>query len=234
MKNVKLLSLFFAVATMLYSCKKSNDSIMTSPTPTPVPTINWNEELKETVWAGEFKYTTGAFTDLQPYSLNLNTDGTTTWTDLESTRPGGTWKVQANVITLTFPNSTTISATVSKDTWSTFENKTSNGFEIANLSRSVSLKQNMLEGGTWAGIYKTDTWNIQFLPGAKSQLTMISKLPAFPYVIAGASIKFVVTNGTFTDTFFAIFQSNNTVMKVHRLYKSGASSMRQMWTGQKQ
>ena len=82
----------------------------------------------------------------------------------------------------------------------------------------------MLDGGTWAGIYKTDTWNIQFLAGGKSQLTFISKLPAFPYVIAGASIKFIVNGGTFTDTFFATFQSNTTVIKVHRFYKSSTSS----------
>ena len=226
MKQVHSFLLLCAAVFTFFSCKKSNDA--------GSPAVNWNEDLKGTVWAGEFKYTSGDFQDLQPFTLMLNSDGTTTWTDMDSPRSGGSWKVQGDKITLTFPNKTINSATVSKDNWLDFTNPAVNGFEIASLNRSVAVTQSMLEGATWSGFYKTDTWSIKFVAGSKADLTRISKIPGLPYQASGASIKFIVNGGTFTDSFFATFYSNLTLMKVFRFYRNGTIINREMWSGQKQ
>ncbi|MEO6316267.1 MAG: hypothetical protein ABIU63_14235 [Chitinophagaceae bacterium] len=226
MKRIHFFSIFCIVAGSLFSCKKSND--------TSTPAVNWNEELKGTVWAGEFKYTTGVFKELQPFTLVVNSDGTTTWTDMDAPRAGGSWKVDGDKITLTFPNKTVNTAVVSKDNWVNFTNPAVNGFEIASLTRSVAVTQAMLEGNTWSGFYKTDAWSIKCVAGSKADLTRIGKITGLPYQTSGASIKFIVNGGTFTDSFFATFYANLSLTKVFRFYNNGTTSVREIWSGQKQ
>lgn len=59
MKSLKLIGLIFLTLIVL-SCKKNDTG------------TNWTEEMKASVWPGDFKYTPGAYTDLQPFSISLN------------------------------------------------------------------------------------------------------------------------------------------------------------------
>ena len=98
--------------------------------------MNWNEALRNTAWTGQFNYTAGAHMGSQPFSITMNEDGTLTWSDSGSTRPGGTWKVNNDRVTITFPNNTTISATVSNNSWSHFVSEPSVGVTVEDLKRN--------------------------------------------------------------------------------------------------
>jgi len=141
-----------------FACKKSEDS------PAPASNvINWKEELKNTTWAGEYKYTSGSHQSLQPFSTKLNADGTLTWTDLENTRPAGTWKVEGSQLNFTFPNSTTLSATLGKEQWSDFKSGVGAGFVIDNAFRSMQPGAFTLLNTTWKGTHLLDVLIIKFL-----------------------------------------------------------------------
>ena len=141
MKLKKSISLLLTIMIML-SCKKSE---------LKTDTGNLAEELKGSVWAGEFKYTVGLNPELQPFSAMLNNDGTLTWSDLQNTRAAGTWSINGNKINLEFPDGTTNSADITKEQWSNFSNPEANGFEIVNISRSAIPTLAFLQQTKWAG-----------------------------------------------------------------------------------
>ena len=204
MKHVKIVNYLFLVIIML-SCKKDNSA------------INWSEELKDSAWAGEFKYTLGANTDLQPFSIIMNKDKTFTWTNIESTRAGGVWEVDGNRVTLKFLNGTSLSADLSKDKWSNFNNPAINGFEIDNLSHTVIPNAALLNNTTWTGRRDSPTAvsesvTVKFLIDNKAQIIVKGSVDNITYKIEGAGIRddsqgtyFVLLNSTLNLKGYGIY-----------------------------
>ena len=194
MNRLVIVSLFFASITVLVSCKKDNDS---------GSNVNQATAIKGSFWAGEFKYTSGDYTGLQAFSIEFKDDGTTTWSDAGSTRTSGTWKVEGSKITLTFPNGTSLSATLSKDEWINIDNPVVNGFKINNLSRSFRPEQKNFLNTLWKGRYEDDATliSVKFLDGAYiDKLEYIHNYNGrstyiLPYTIEGAGIRFTITEG---------------------------------------
>ena len=217
MKTLKTLSLLFITVISMLSCKKSDEA------------ISWKEELKGSAWSGEFKYTKDAdYMDLQPFSIIINNDGTLTWSDIQSTRPDGTWVVEGNKVTITFPNKTSLTADVSKDKWSNFTSADI-GFQIVNIANTNIPKPAALENTTWQGKINGRDITVKFITGNKIQFTMpivvmnghigsvvnTNKISGFyetTYSISGAGIE---THGP-SETYYCylIFLNNTTMMKV--------------------
>lgn len=178
---------------------------------------NLGEELKGSVWAGEFRYTTGAYQGLQPFSAVLNNDGTLTWTDIQNTRAGGKWTIEGNKINLKFPDGTINSADVTKDRWSNFNNPSVNGFEIANISRSAFPTLPSLENSLWVGkivgkskAYEGKTYDVimKFLSGSNGIKVSVSGHGSYTtgYSFDAGGIRNVTS-------FYFVFLNNSTTMK---------------------
>jgi len=206
MKLNKYISLLLAIMIML-SCKKSelkND------------TGNLAEELKGSVWAGEFRYTVGASQELQPFSIMLNNDGTLTWTDFQNSRPGGTWLIDGNKISLRFLNGTTNSADITKEQWSNFSNPAGNGFEIENISRSAIPALASLQQTTWTGSLINSVWGsydgaLHFNSGKTVTVISNGYSEDDTYTVEGAGIK--------TSNYgYFIFLNNATNVKGYNHY----------------
>lgn len=171
------------------------------------------EELKGSVWAGEFRYTTGAYQCLQPFSIVLNDDGTLTWTDIQNTRAGGTWGLEGNKINIKFPNGTSTSADLFKDRWGNFSTPPENGFQIANVSASAIPTQALLNDSQWKGSVTltadghTEAVRLEFVSD-NSMKVIIGSLPPIihSYAIDGGGIS-IDSNGYF------ILSNNATEMK---------------------
>ena len=197
MKQLLSFIILGIAAVSASSCKKSNDASNSI--------TNWNEYLKNTVWAGEFRYTKGSFTGLQPFSIELNADGTVSWTDVASTRPGGVWTVKDSVVTLVFPNMTSNAATLSKDKWSKFTNPAINGFDLANLSLTAIPVAEQLNTHTWIGKYgKTADIILHFLQGQKMSFLSYNEA----YTIHGAGVICNRTVNGFAITTYCVFTSS--------------------------
>ena len=195
---------FLLAAISFSSCKKSKDS----PAHTPViNAINWKEELKNTIWAGEYKYTTGSNQFLQPFSTTLNADGTLTWTDLENTRPGGTWKVEGSQLNFTFPNKTTLSATLGKEQWSDFKSGVGAGFVIDNAFRSAQPDAASLVNTTWKGTDGVGNFTIRFINENSVELLGAIINYRGAYIISDGGLQF--TSGS-QLRFFGVFKKNKT------------------------
>jgi hypothetical protein len=209
MKHSKVFGLLLIAVIATQSCKKDNDT-------------NWSEELKGSAWAGEFKYTSGANNDLQPFSIIVNSNGTISWSDLANTRPGGDWRTEGNKVTLTFPNSTTLSADLTKDSWSNFSSPTDIGFEIASLSRAEVPAAASFTNTTWIGTVTRDDGTLQdvtmhFLTGNSSKIFIGGLAYPFTYHIAGAGI--TINIGVISVYFN--FSNNTTVMKGYHVAAGG-------------
>ncbi len=176
------ISIFIILLMAAFGCKKSGtDSTST-------------KDLKGTVWAGEFQYTTGSFVESQPFSIVINDDGTLTWHDQQNSRPGGKWKTEGDKIILTFPNNTSLSAKISNNTWTEFATATDIGFKVMNLSRSSRPEPASLDNTTWAGQVKrsdgvSDKVTMTFLPGNKTQILLQTKTYSQVYTIAGGGLR---------------------------------------------
>ncbi len=90
MKLLKTISLLVLTTIVVLSCKKD-------------ATKNREQELRGTLWSGEFLYTYDfpKVTTTQPFSLLLNADQTITWFDISGEHPG-VWSILDNKITITF------------------------------------------------------------------------------------------------------------------------------------
>ena len=216
----KIILVAITAITVLTSCKKSNNE-------TPV---NWAEELKGTLWAGEFKYNIGAYKGLQAFSIEMNGDGTVIWSDLNNgSRPVGKWTTAANKVTITFANATFVTADLSKENWSNFNNTSiSSVYEIANLARSAIPSG--LDNTTWKGKLSSGSdVTITFLPGYKLKYPGIT--PPISYTIAGAGIKFMYSIPPFQDlNGYAIILNNNMKGFVFELFMNDYST----WSAIKQ
>lgn len=182
MKHLKSISLVLFVAATILGCKKDTTTTSGNVPGTPV------ENLKSSVWAGEFQYTSGAFQNLQPFSLTLENNNTLTWFE-NGLSLSGVWAVQGNKITITYTNGQIVSADVSKDTWVNFTNAGANPRQIANIMRSAIPTPAAFENTQWKGKFLSGSnISITFLPGSK--LRYDAGLPIeVPYTIFGAGIK---------------------------------------------
>ena len=216
MKNIKSLLLFILVTAL--SCKKEDRA------------INWSKELNGSVWAGEFKYTSGTYTGLQPFSLILN-DGSLRWYQSNGDYPA-TWSVKDNKITFTFPDNSSISAILSKDAWSGFLNITNNGLEIANLYRSA-IPGPELDNKTFTGKYSTTDAILSFVPGQKLGFAFGS-VGGFTtaYTIYGAGIRYDRPNPNFTIKGYGVFTNSSTIKGVE-IVSSSTINQYIPWYGQK-
>jgi hypothetical protein len=199
--------------------------------------INWTKELNGSVWAGEFKYTTGAFQLPQPFSVVINDGGTLTWSDLGSIRPAGTWKVDSvnNKIIITLPNKTSVTANLTKDSLSSFTNTPANiGFEVKSLYRSATPTTAILDKTTWKGKQfntsggKTTDLDFEFSGGKIS----IPNGIASNYQIEGAGVRF---KGNLGYPMYCVFFRNFTEAKAY-IYVNDISigSYDLLWTAKKQ
>ena len=203
----------FILSLSLFACKKSNDQ------PSVVAT-NWGEDLKGTIWAGDFNYTSGAYLGSQPFSMELKIDGTIMWYDVTSDRAGGTWKVKDSTITFTFPGGTSFQAIVSKDNWSHFTTDPSSGFLINSISRSARPDPAMLTGASYTGIFEM---NVLKLNISTSGVLGFSFGPATPlgasYSISGGGIRFRQPGDPFDSYFYLLVQNNYTTLKgIHCIF----------------
>ena len=166
-------------ATTIFACKKEGTSSTVPANPT--------ENLKGTVWAGEFQYTSGAFQNLQPFSMVVENNNTITWYE-NGLSLSGVWAVREGKITITYTNGQSVSADVSKDTWNNFTNSGSNPRQIANITRSVIPTISAFDNTQWKGKFTSGAdISITFLPGSK--LRYNAGLPLeIPYTIFGAGI----------------------------------------------
>ena len=180
MKHLKSISLLLIAATTILACTKTGTSDDISE--------NQTGDLKGTVWAGEFQYTSGANQNLQPFSLILENNNTLTWYENGSSLPG-VWSVQGGKVTITYTNGQIVSADASEDTWSNFTNTGANPRQIANIKRSSIPTPGALENTQWKGKFMSGpNISVTFLPGSK--LRYDAGLPIeVPYTIFGAGIK---------------------------------------------
>lgn len=207
MKLKNSISLLFMIMIIMLSCKKSevkNDTVDN--------TNNLAEELKGSIWAGEFRYTTG-YQGLQPFSLILNNGGTLTWSDIQNTRAAGTWAVEGNKITIKAPNGSSFSADVTKESWSNFTKVADNGFEIINISPSDIPTYQSLENTKWTGKCTIEGLGnsydaiISFLPDNIIATSINSGIPfKEKYSIEGAGIRSSLN-------LYFIFLNKNTIVK---------------------
>jgi hypothetical protein len=205
----------FILSLSLFACKKSNDH----PSVTTIAT-NWGEDLKGTIWAGDFNYTSGAYLGSQPFSMDLKEDGTIMWYDVTSERAGGTWTVKDSTVTFTFPSNTSFHATVAKDKWSHLTMDPSSGFLINSISRSARPDPAMLAGASYSGIIDvyvskiniTSSSSLEFHYGA-------SGFQYASYSISGGGIRFNEPGSPFDSRYYLMVQNNYTVLKgVHCIF----------------
>jgi hypothetical protein len=213
------------IAVTVISCKKGDDS------------FSWNKELNGSAWAGELKYTSGAYTGVQPFSIVMG-DGSLTWYQLSGSYPAQ-WHVDGDKVIITFTDSSKISAMLSKDSWSNFINITANGFLIQNLSRSSVPVPDQLTGSEWKGKYSSSDLTMDFISGQKVVYAYPTGSFITPYTVYGAGIKYSRTvplgAGTVLITGYGVFTSSTTIKGAELIMVPGAINPQYLlWDGKKQ
>jgi hypothetical protein len=202
MKYLNYSTCLFILSLSLFACKKSNNQ------PSVIAT-NWGQDLKGTIWAGNFNYTTGTYQGPQPYSMELKDDGTIMWYDVTSERVGGTWTVKDSTVTFTFPSNTSFHATASKDFWSHFTMDPSSGFLINSISRSARPDPAMLAGASYSGIEDGHPLKLSFSsPGALGFYYGFLPGQSAPYTISGGGIRFIQPVDPLDTRFYLLVQNN--------------------------
>ncbi|RYY54187.1 MAG: hypothetical protein EOO09_15270 [Chitinophagaceae bacterium] len=216
MKHI-LLACCAAVITCCLSCSKDKGDAPEDRT----------ESFRNSVWAGEFQYATGSYTSVQPFSVSLASDGTLTWSDIGSTRPGGTWAVDHDTITITFPNSTSISATVTDDSWSEFKGGAAAGVFLTQVSRAAAPDPAALPGSTWIGTLGGSPLFMNFIAGQKMNFTLgeTSLATTLDYSIEGAGIRFTSNGITSTSVYYALLVNKTTMKGVNRFVSGFPSTV---------
>ena len=195
----------FILSLSLFACKKSNDQ--------PSVATNWSADLKGTIWAGDFNYTTGAYLGLQPFSMELKDDGTIMWYDVTSERAGGIWTVKDSTVTFIFPGGASFHATVAKDKWSHFTMDPSSGFLINAISRSARPDPAILTGTGYSGILTGNSVKFNFTsPGILNYYYNVSGAIYAPYTISGGGIRFTQPADSRDSHFYLLVQNNYTVL----------------------
>ena len=206
MKYLQKFGFICVVATVFFACKKSEDS------PASISNTDWKEELKNTIWAGEYRYTIGQQQSLQPFSMKLNSDGTVLWEDLDNRRSAGNWSVTGDQIIFNLPNGTTLSATVNKDKWGNFKSGAGAGFIVENIARSVTPLASELANTIWTGTTGPAgrTFELKFLNNGNIVYTVSgSKYYSGPYTIGLAGIEFREETSFLGINFYGTFKNAN-------------------------
>lgn len=210
MNHKKSWTLILLVIITLFSCKKNDlskaqNELINSSGPLA-------DELKGTSWVGEFKNPHNFYKELQPFSLELNKDGTFTWTELKKTEAAGKWVSNGKTIRLIFYDGKIISAEVSEDNWTNFKKISGKDFLIANIFRSAYISFSTLESRHFEGSIISSNRSVKvslnFLPDNKveqSGPTIRSNI--YQYTLHGAGIR-IWYPGFFG---FFIFNANNTI-----------------------
>jgi hypothetical protein len=209
------------IAITVISCKKGDDS------------INWNKELTGSAWAGELKYTSGAYMGVQPFSIVM-TGGSLTWYQLSGDYPA-TWSVDGDKVTITFTDDSKLSATLSKDGWSNFTNITNNGFLIQNLSRSSVPVPDQLNNTVWTGKYSSSDLIINFLTGQRVAYSFPTGAFVPTYTVYGAGIKHsrtVPSSGAFI-TSYGVFTNGTTIKGAELITLPGGNLQYLLWDAKK-
>ncbi|MET0244146.1 MAG: hypothetical protein ABW174_11790 [Flavitalea sp.] len=197
--------LLFSIFISITACSKKTDD---------PPAPDRTESMKNTVWSGEYQYTAGDLVSPQPFSVSLAADGTLTWHDIESSRPGGTWLMKQDTIRITFPNNTGFSATVGIDSWSSFKADASAGVLVSSVIAAKPSESLSLGNTNWTGTHYGSKLDITLF----TDLKMTYKLGGgdvinTTYTMEGAGIRFTYTGITSQVSNYANITSNGTVMK---------------------
>ncbi|RYF97825.1 MAG: hypothetical protein EOO02_20175 [Chitinophagaceae bacterium] len=214
--KLKPMLMMIGICILMAACSKKTEE---------QPAPDRTESMKNTVWAGEYQLLAGDLLSLQPFSITLAVDGTLTWYDIVSTRPGGTWTMKQDTITITLPNNTVIAATVGTENWSNFKGGEAAGFLLSSVSAAKSAESSSLLNTKWTGILSGSKIDITILsdmmlsykPGSGSEITI-------PYTNEGAGIRFSYKGiVSFTSNYLNI-SGNGTVMKGIEKLSSGFPS----------
>jgi hypothetical protein len=206
MRHLRILCLLLTACALILSCSKKSEDGDATP--------DLGLSLKNTVWAGEFQYTAGDYTGLQPFSIELKEDKTLTWSDFGSTRPGGTWLTKKDTIVITFPNGTFFSAKVAGDNWSHFSIGAGAGIAIGQVSRSARADAATLQNTNWTGSLDGSALSIQFKAGSKLDYKLGSgSVLSATYTVEGAGIRFDLPTFLYPNNQFAVCLNNGTLIR---------------------
>jgi hypothetical protein len=212
------------IAVTLISCKKGDDS------------INWNKELKGSAWAGELKYSGGMYNGVQPFSIVMSEDSLA-WYQL-SGRYSAKWSVEGDKVIITFADSSKLSATLSKDSWSNFTYITVAGIEIQNLSRSSIPVPDQLNNTVWTGKYSLSDLTMNFFSGQKVGYTYPTGSFLTPYTVFGAGITYsrtvTLSTGTVFITGYGVFTNGATIKGAERITLPFSDPSYLLWNAKKQ
>ncbi|MCE7065101.1 hypothetical protein [Dyadobacter sp. CY326] len=205
MKHFRITYIIPVICVLLFSCAKEDEA--------PKP-VDRTESFKNTVWGGDFQYAAGEYTDSQTFSILLGADGTLTWYDVASTRPGGTWKMNQDTIIITFPNTTVISATVTDKSWSDFKGGLKAGFFINQLNRAVKVEPSTVSNTSWKGTFGGSELEITILPGMKLNYSLAGSAPrSIPYTLEGAGIRFSYSELFSSATNYVVFTNETNLLR---------------------
>jgi hypothetical protein len=135
MKIIKTLSLLFFAGAVIASCKKDDAG------------TNWAEKIKNTVWIGEFHYTSRAS---EPVSIAFKEGGQFTWHELAGEFPGS-WKIENDVLTVSFPSGSGFTTTLTSDgQMSAIQNFPVNSYAMDNAALNKDADVS-LDNTVWTG-----------------------------------------------------------------------------------
>src|SRR5690349_8875338 len=205
---------FIALSTglmflIIAGCKKENNKADAYPS-----------LFKNTVWTGEFHYTSKPS---EPVSMEFKEGGQVTWYEWAGDFPG-TWKVEKELLTVTFSDGRAFSASITPDhKLSNFQNLAVNGYELDNAALNNEPDVS-LDNTVWKGTNVV----MQFKPGSlvdvelggrvdynnlsyvrKAKFIRFSLLPTYKWFMVNNSIPVMKgVNRFFPDVTVYPFQLN--------------------------
>lgn len=158
---------------------------------------------KNTLWSGVYHYTSGAYVGPNEFTILLNADNTVQWTDISSSRAGGVWKLDGQNITVTLPNSTVLTAKITKDGWTDFVNNPTLGFAVDRLNATTAVDLSKLVGTKWFGKIGSSVFSLDFKTTSTLEYVQGSSNGKATYAVSGGGIRITQTTSLpLPDTFF--------------------------------
>lgn len=191
------------------SCKKDSDSPLTP-----------SEDLKNTVWAGEFRYNTGLYTNLQPFSILLKADHTVEWSDTNDSKFAGTWQAKTDTVTVTFPSGSGFVAIVKADQLTQIKKIPGSQYQVDNLIKWTVPKGESLVGTSWTGT--TGTFNFKSTSEVEYVATGGSS-SNYSWKVDGAGVRILYSNAGYTLAQYCLLQPTGKQMKCARYITFGAT-----------
>ena len=133
MKKQNFVATIIALSVIIFAgCKKES-------------TKDYTALFKNTVWTGEFNYTSKPE---QPVSISFQDGGQFTWYELAG-EFAGTWKIENNEITISFPSGSGFKAGISNDNKLTnIQNFAINSWAMVNAELNTTADES-LDNTTW-------------------------------------------------------------------------------------